>query len=354
MVGLEHIHNILFIGMPVVDILIDLEDPAKVIEKHLIIPGERNMLLADEVALLEAEFNAQRGVQVFAGGSLANTASSAMRLCPDIKASFFAACADESYGDIFGEAIVNAGMTWLPETRIGTETSRSYVVVDNKGERGVARYLGNSMSSIAASMLESHIREADMIVLEGELPALPNGVALWRDCLALAKKHKTAVAMTLFGAEQVRLHRALFEDAIQHYADYVFGNEEELFALFDGTPPSFKEACQYYASVLSARAPHAVLCISHGTNAPYLHMVESVFSDKAAPVDVFVNTLGAGDGFMAGVLSGLLLGLAGNEVLALGHKVASEVIQQDGAMLDHATIQKIRQGLLLETSPPAT
>jgi len=46
---------------------------------------------------------------------------------------------------------------------------------------------------------------------------------------------------------------------------------------------------------------------------------------------LIVDTNGAGDSFVAGLLSGLALGHSLDDSVLAGHYIASEVIQQDGA-----------------------
>ena len=230
---LSHVDNLLCIGMPVADILIGKAKAGDLMQRYGMTPGVRNMLSTAQIAAMEAELaTLKEGVDIVAGGSLANTASAVARLSPEVTITFCAGRAKDMYGEIFSDAILDADMDLVPETCMGTETSRSYVLTDEKGERAVARYLGDSMSSLTAAIIEADIERADMLILEGELPALPNGYALWREILALAEKHETAVGFTLFGAEQVRLHQALFMETIEQQAACVFGNEEELKALF--------------------------------------------------------------------------------------------------------------------------
>ena len=340
---LSHVDHLLCIGMPVADVLISKSQAGDLMQRYGMKPAVRNMLSPAQIAQMEVEIAAmQDGVTIVAGGSLANTASAVARLCPDVAITFCAASSKDQYGEIFSDAILDADMELIPETCMGTATSRSYVLTDATGERAVARYLGDSMSSLDASMIEADIESADMILLEGEIPALPNGYALWREILTLAAKHDTAVGFTLFGAEQVRLHRALFMETIEAHAVYVFGNEAEIEALFESGFQGYEKACEHLYALISARSTDAVLCISHGSNPPYLCTRNGVFHVAPATVDRVVNTLGAGDAFMAGVLSGLLNDKSEDESLQLGHRVARVVISQEEPQLSEEALKIIQ------------
>jgi sugar/nucleoside kinase (ribokinase family) len=338
------VRNVLCIGMPVADVLIGKEHAADIMLRYRMVPGVRNMLSASEVAQLEAEIAGKPGVQIVAGGSMANTASAVAQLCPDVTFRFCAASAADHYGDIFSRALGAAGIAHLPASRMGQETSRSYVMTDSHGERAVARYLGDSMSGLEAHMIERYIAEADLLLLEGELPALPNGYKLWRDMIALAKKHHTLIGFSLFGAEQVNQHRALFMETLEQHADCVFGNEQEISALYADDSDNYTQHCDNLLKIMHKRQPQAVLCISHGKGAPYLATPDGIFRNTPSPVEHVVNTLGAGDAFMAGVCAGLLDGNRPEACLMLGHTLAAAVIQQEGPQLGHEKLLALKQG----------
>jgi sugar/nucleoside kinase (ribokinase family) len=340
---LSHIDHLLCIGMPVADVLIGKAQAGDLMQRYGMKPAVRNMLNAQQIAAMEAELaTVTDGVDVVAGGSLANTASAVARLSPDVAITFCAASAKDAYGEIFSNAILDADMDLIPEACMGTETSRSYVLTDSTGERAVARYLGDSMSSLTAGMIEADIENADMVLLEGELPALPNGYALWRDVLALAAKYGVAVGFTLFGAEQVQKHRTLFMETIEHHAAYVFGNEEEIKALFGETFEGYDQACDTLYALMQARLDDAVLCISHGSGAPYLRTRNGVYQSAPAPVARVINTLGAGDAFMAGVFAGLLNDAGEEASLSLGHRAAAAVISQEEPQLSEAALHALK------------
>jgi sugar/nucleoside kinase (ribokinase family) len=339
---LSDVKTLLCIGMPVADVLIGKEHAGDLMQRYGMRAGVRNMLSEEQIRAFESELKGMQGVDVVAGGSLANTASAVSRLCPEVNIIFCAASAKDAYGDLFSDAILDADMQLIPEMCTGTETSRSYVLTDEKGERAVARYLGDSMDFLTAEMIEDAIKAADMVLLEGELPALPNGYALWREVIACALRHNTAVGFTLFGAEQVRLHRTLFMETITQHAAFVFGNEEELKTLYGEEFHDYDHACELLFDALHARHKDAVLCISHGDAAPYLRTANGVFRVAPSPVARIVNTLGAGDGFMAGVFSGLLSGNSEEESLRLGHRIAGAVISQAEPQLSEERLMTLK------------
>jgi sugar/nucleoside kinase (ribokinase family) len=339
---LNQVKNILCVGMPVADILISGARANNLMERFNMLAGVRNMLDDAQIIALEAEIiSGDYEVQIVAGGSMANSACSVANLC-DANIDFFAAISDDNYGAIFTTGLKEAGIKHLPSGFYGVQTSRSYVITDNSGERAIARHLGDSMSKIDVDHFKNAIDDCDLMLLEGELPSLPNGHSLWLELLQYAKSQDKMIGFSLFGAEQVAKHRKLFMQTIEQYADLVFGNEGEIAALFAEKLGNFEQECQDIFAIMQGRNQNAIMCISHGDKAPYLASGNGVFRTPPSHVDNLVNTLGAGDGFMAGTLAGLLKGLTEENALKLGHKVASAVLQQAAPQLSKADLLAIK------------
>lgn len=341
---LKNIKNILYIGMPVADILISGKEVNMLVQKFDMRFGERNMLDAVKISEFEqiiSQNNSNYKIEVVAGGSMANTACSVNMLC-DIKSSFFAATSNDKYGETFKEGLTKAEVQHVPKQRCGNDTSRSYVITDIDGERAIARYFGDSMSCLSIKDFIIAIDNCDLILLEGELPGLPDGEDLWFDILKYAKQKDKMIGFSLFGAEQITQHRNLFMQTISDYANLVFGNESKLSALFEGMDENFEQQCQNIYNMLSKRNnKNAILCISHGDKSPYLASCNGIFRTPPEKVENLVNTLGAGDAFMAGALSGLLNGMGEQKSLELGHKVASVILQQSSPQLTKDIASKL-------------
>jgi sugar/nucleoside kinase (ribokinase family) len=338
---LKQVNKILSIGMPVADVLINGAKASEIMHNFNMKAGERNMLSASEITQIEEDISSiSDDITIVAGGSLANTMCAIAGLTDNV-ISFFAAIAADNYGKIFQAGLLQAGINHQPTTIMGTETSRSYVITEEGGERAIARHLGDSMSNLQSAHLHEAIKSADLILLEGELPSLPNGKDLWLEILHYAKTANKLIGFSLFGAEQVAKHRDLFKQTIDNYADLIFGNEAEVQELLPNH--DFKAACAEIANIALKHNKHAIICLSHGANAPHLQIGSDIFSTPPKTVAGIVNTLGAGDGFMAGTLAGLLNGLSGDVALELGHTVAANVLQQASPQLSRDKLANIRK-----------
>lgn len=321
--------KIVFMGMPVADILINGPEAGRIINDYHMKIGDRTMMTANQVASLEANLPA---CDIVAGGSMANTACTISQLCPDIDITFLSACADDNYGQLFKQAINKSGMKLYPNESVGSETSRSYVITDQTGERAIARYMGDTMHELSVQTVLEAIKGADILFLEGELLALEDEYKLWNTMIKTAQEQGVKIGISLFGAEQIRSHREHYLHTIYNHAAYVFGNEEELVELYPDS--SFDEAYKKLSQDLYQHAGE-LLCISSGEKPARLSSKDGVWEKSPMPVEKVVSALGAGDAFMAGLITGLLKGYDYEHALELGHRVAGAVIQQAAPQLEN-------------------
>lgn len=334
--SMNSIRRIVALGIPVADILVTGKGAQSLMQKFSMRPGVRNALTRAQVAAFEQELLTLPGVEIAPGGSMANTICTVARLCPDVKLAFASLCADDTYGHIFGEALRSANVSLLPPRTGGTETSRSYIITDGSGERAVARYFGDSMNFLTTADIDAALTGAEIVLLEGEILALPDGHALWNHTIRAAEAMGARLGLTLFGAEQVTAHRAVFLDTVQHHAHMVFGNTEEACALYATEDKQQAMAAIVRAISTPLAVPHPrFTLVSDGKASAHFITTNEDITASAPPLapEKIINTVGAGDGFMAGTFAGLLLGREVERAMNMGHTLAQRVIQQEAAQL---------------------
>jgi sugar/nucleoside kinase (ribokinase family) len=118
-------------------------------------------------------------------------------------------------------------------------------------------------------------------------------------------------------------HRAAFLDLVEHHVDVLFANEAEICALyqvgdFDTALQQVRRHCEVAALT---RGPRGSIVIGGDD----MHVID------AHPVDVLVDTTGAGDLYASGFLFGLSRGLNLATCGRLGSLAAAEVISHVGA-----------------------
>ena len=98
---------------------------------------------------------------------------------------------------------------------------------------------------------------------------------------------------------------------IWRHSTYLFGDREELSLLFEGTPPDSDEALLAELSEQSR-----VVVLKKGSTGAAAIAAGDYISVPAAPADV-VDTVGAGDAFVGGFLTGMLFSLEVRAALSL-------------------------------------
>lgn len=172
---------------------------------------------------------------------------------------------------------------------------------------------------------EGYIRQARILHVTGITPALSDScretaIAAMR----IARRHGVKVCfdpnlrLKLWGLDEARpVLLAMAEEA-----DYFLPGLDELKLLY--------ETEDFEQIVARLNRLSAVSVVKGGDNETYLVEGGQVRSVPYFPVERVVDPVGAGDGFCAGFISGLLKGYSHMEAIRLGNLVGSLVIQYEG------------------------
>ncbi|WP_410767792.1 sugar kinase [Fontibacillus sp. BL9] len=187
---------------------------------------------------------------------------------------------------------------------------------------------------------EDYIASAKILHVTGITAALsPSSKETLFRAVALAKKHGTKVSfdpnlrLKLWNLEEAR--PALL--ALAEQADYFLPGLDELRLLYD------KEHLEELIPELN-KLP-AVKIIKGGDKATYLLEDGELSSVPYFQVEQVVDSVGAGDGFCAGFLAGLLQGDSHTEAIRLGNLIGSMVIQAPGDWEGLPTREEVRSKL---------
>ncbi|RCX22582.1 2-dehydro-3-deoxygluconokinase [Fontibacillus phaseoli] len=187
---------------------------------------------------------------------------------------------------------------------------------------------------------EDYIASAKILHVTGITAALSSSSkeTLFK-AVALAKKHRTKVSFdpnlrlklwNLAEARPVLL-------ALAEQADYFLPGLDELRLLYN------KEHLEEMIPELNKLA--AVKIIKGGDQVTYLLEDGELSSVPYYPVEHVVDSVGAGDGFCAGFLAGLLQGDSHPEAIRLGNLIGSMVIQAPGDWEGLPTREEVRSKL---------
>ena len=215
-------------------------------------------------------------------------------------------------------------MTFETSTSSGaTGTSRSLIVVTPDGHRTMNTYLGACLELAPADIDPDVVRRAKVTCIEGYLFDSPGGKAAVLAAADAARATGNQVALTLSDSFCVERHREEFLDFIERYAGILFGNEDEIRALY--------ETDTLQGALARLRQRDLVAAVTRGDKGSLVLASDAVVEVPAEPVARLVDTTGAGDAYAAGFLHGLIKGSDPAGCARTGSIAAAAVISHLGS-----------------------
>ncbi|MEF2964943.1 sugar kinase [Paenibacillus sp. M1] len=279
------------------------------------------LLISDDLRGLEYDSE----LDMSFGGAESNVAIGLARL--GFRSGWFGRLGNDPLGRRIYKAIRGEG---VDVSRAGfAEDAPTGLMLREKalGKSSVYYYRRHSAASMMSpeDLDEAYIASAKILHITGITAALSasSRETVFR-AVALAKKHGTKVSfdpnlrLKLWSAEEAR--GPLLELAAQ--ADYFLPGLDELRLLYN------KQRLEELIPELN-RLP-AVKIIKGGEQETYLLEDGKLSSVPYFLVDQVIDSVGAGDGFCAGFLAGLLRGDSHTEAIRLGNLIGSMVIQAPG------------------------
>lgn len=132
---------------------------------------------------------------------------------------------------------------------------------------------------------------------------------------------------------EVPEYKAAFDNMIP-YADYIFGNEDEFISLAKAENWDYSDLSEIATKI--ARKPkvnkkrNRIVIVTQGANETIVATSEKIERFEVLRVKNLVDTNGAGDAFVGGFLSRVLLGRPTAECISAGHWAAGIIIQHIG------------------------
>ncbi|HEX4221520.1 MAG TPA: adenosine kinase, partial [Pseudonocardiaceae bacterium] len=131
------------------------------------------------------------------------------------------------------------------------------------------------------------------------------------------------VSLTLSDSFCVQRFRDEFRNLAENTVDILFGNEDEMLALYE--VDTIEEALRHL------RDRCEIVAVTRGAQGSLIASGGELYEVAAEPVGAVVDTTGAGDAYAAGFLHGLTHGLSLPECGRLGSIAGAEVISHLGA-----------------------
>lgn len=309
-------HHVLAIGNALVDVITTA--PPEFLSDRGIAKGSMRLIPADEAETLYAAMGAGREIS---GGSAANTVAGMAAL--GARPAFVGRVAADQLGAVFAHDIRAAGVDFTTAASVGgPPTGRCLIVVTPDGDRTMNTFLGACQELSEADLDTDLVAAADILYLEGYLwdPAAPR--AAMRKAIDVARANGRKVALTLSDVFCVEGYRDDFRRLLESHVDLVFGNENEVCALYQADiDTAMTELARHACTTVITRSAAGAVVIEGGNR----HSV------AAEPVTRVLDTTGAGDLFAGGFMAAMVEGRPMADCARVGCIAAAEIISHYGA-----------------------
>ncbi len=309
--------DVVGIGNAIVDIIARCDDDF--IAAEGLAKGGMRLIDAEEADRLYSKMGPATEMS---GGSAANTCAGLASL--GARTAFIGKVAEDQFGTVFAHDIRAIGVEYeTRQSHSNAPTARCLVLVTPDGERTMSTYLGASTELGNGEIVPELIRSARVTYLEGYLFDPPEAKAAFHEAARIAAEAGRQVALSLSDTFCVERHRAAFRSLIQGGVDVLFGNQEEVCALY--------ETDTLDDALAQLRAECTLAAVTRSGDGSIIMTPEDTIEIPAVRVNEVVDTTGAGDLYAAGFLYGLARGRPLDECGRLASLAAAEIISHIGA-----------------------
>ncbi len=310
-------YDIFGIGSALMDFLVEVDDnelleiDLKKGQFHLI-DEQRSKLLLERIKKYE--------IKTAPGGSSANTLYGAAILGSNVV--FCGKVGKDEHGSIYEEKMISNGIkTNISKSDKITGHAITFITPDT--ERTFAVNLGACLELKKEDVFLDDLKQSKIIHVEGYQLEDKNLKEVSLNAMSFAKENNVKISIDLGDPGIVSRNKEDLLNIVKNYADIVFANEEEAFALTELKP---KEAL----SKISEYVDIAIVKI--GKEGSYIKKQDKIYKIPGYKANA-VDTTGAGDMFAAGVLYGISQNLPLDLCGHIGAYFSSKVVEQIGARL---------------------
>ena len=312
--------KILGIGNAIVDVFVKVDDDFLL--KNNLIKGSMKLIERQEFESLKNTIKIEK---IEAGGSVANTMAGIS--CLQGSASFIGKINSDEFGKIYKKSLekieVNFSYTQKNEN---LPTGTSIILITPDSERTMCTYLGISSQLSKEDINEDHIKDYEIIFLEGYLWDKGISEEMFKHVISLAKKNNVKIAMSLSDIFCVTRHREDFLKLLKDDLNILIGNENEINQLMQKN--------NLLDSINELKNINKLIIITRSENGSVAILNNEITNCDSIKVDKVLDLTGAGDLFAAGFFKEYLDKSNVKKCLQTGSKLASKIIQKIGARLN--------------------
>ena len=312
--------KILGIGNAIVDVFVKVDD--SFLSNNQFVKGSMKLIEKGEFENLKKKIKVEK---IVAGGSVANTMAGIAYLKG--KPHFIGKINSDEFGKIYKESLKKINVNFCySEKNENLSTGASIIFITPDSERTMCTYLGISSQLSKDDINEHHIKDYELIFLEGYLWDKGLSEEMFKHVMHLAKKNNVKIAMSLSDVFCVTRHRTDFLKLLINDLNILFGNENEINELMQKN--------NLLDSIAKIKKINKIIIITRGVNGSLAIINNEIIKSESVKVKKILDLTGAGDLFASGFLKEYLDRSDIKKCLTSGSKLASKIIQKIGARLN--------------------
>jgi fructokinase len=311
--------KILGIGNAIVDVFVKVDD--NFLSKNNLTKGSMKLIEKDEFEALKDTIKIEK---IEAGGSVANTMAGISYLGGN--SSFIGKVNSDEFGRIYKKSLKKIKVNFpYSEKKENLSTGTSIIFITPDSERTMCTYLGISSQLSKNDIDEKHIKDHELIFLEGYLWDKGISEEMFKHVINLAKKNNTEIAMSLSDIFCVTRHRNDFFKLLMNDLNILIGNENEINELV--------QKDNLLDSINELKKTKKIIVITRSENGSLAILNNEIIKCESIKIEKVLDLTGAGDLFASGFLKEYLDKSNIKKCLQTGSDLAAKIIQKIGARL---------------------
>ncbi|MEL0111665.1 MAG: adenosine kinase, partial [Rickettsiales bacterium] len=219
-------YDLVGIGNALVDVLAPVDDAF--LAEHALDKGAMTLVDADRASAI---YGKMPPAQECSGGSCGNTMAGFASLGG--KGTFVGKVRDDQLGNVFRHDMQSIGVDFTtPAATDGPPTGSCLVLITPDAQRTMCTNLGAATNLGPGDIDKAIIQAAKVVYMEGYLFDPPDAQDAFVAAADYAHDAGRKVSITLSDPFCVDRHRHAFQMLVQDHTDILFGNEEEIKALY--------------------------------------------------------------------------------------------------------------------------
>ena len=312
--------KILGIGNAIVDVFVKVDD--NFLSKNKLVKGSMKLIEKDEFESLKKTIKIEK---IEAGGSVANTMAGISYL--EGNSSFIGKINSDEFGKIYKKSLEKIKVNFPYSEKIeNLPTGASIIFITPDSERTMCTYLGISSQLSKNDINEDHIKDHELIFLEGYLWDKGMSEEMFKHVINLAKNNNIRIAMSLSDIFCVTRHRNDFFKLLTNDLNILIGNENEINQLM--------QKKNLLDSINELKKVNKLTIITRSKNGSIAVLNNEITNCESTKVEKVLDLTGAGDLFASGFLKEYLDKSNIKKCLQTGSELAGKIIQKIGARLN--------------------